>query len=157
MRSEALDTILEKYYYALGNTEKRFILSGCYDGLGRDYPDVLTLAAIIIITAISFLNEENANVSTLIRTSENGRKSAFKAKIFALIIFFCACQLLQMICELSVMIFRGESKELLFPVQSIPFLELSIQSNDNAKFSRYFRNEIIGIFFCGESSYAACC
>lgn len=123
MRSEALDVVLEKYYYALGYTEKRFILSGCYDGLGRDYPDVLMLAAIIIITAISFLNEENSNVSTLIRTSENGRKSAFKAKIFALIIFFCACQLLQMICELSVMIFRGESKELLFPVQSIPFFQ----------------------------------
>lgn len=119
-RSEALEALLEKYYYALGNTKNRFILSGCYDGLGRDYPDVLMLAAIIIITAVSFLNEESSDVSTLIRTTENGRKNAFKAKISALVSFICACQLLQTICELSVMTSRAESGELLFPVQSIP-------------------------------------
>lgn len=120
MRSDALDKVLEKYYYALEDTQNRFILSGNYDGLGQDFPDVFMLAAIIIITAAAFLNEESSNVSTLIRTSENGRKSAFKCKAFALLIFICACQFIRMICEFVVMISRGNIAELMFPVQSIP-------------------------------------
>ncbi len=120
MRSEALDIVLEKYYYALEDTRNRFILSGNYDGLGQDLPDIFMLTAIIIITAAAFLNEENTNVSTLVKTSENGRKSAFKCKAFALLIFICACQIIRMICELAVMISHGNTAELMFPVQSIP-------------------------------------
>ncbi|MDE5577728.1 MAG: hypothetical protein K2J11_10110, partial [Oscillospiraceae bacterium] len=121
MRSEALEAMLEKYYYALEDAENRFILNGSYDGLGSDYPDVFMLAAVIIITAAAFLTEESSNVSTFIRTSENGRKSTFKAKVFTLLIFICACQFLRMICELFVMIIRGDIVELLYPVQSIVF------------------------------------
>ena len=123
MRSEALEAVLEKYYYALNDTKNRYILSGSYDGLGRDYPDILMLAAIMIITAAAFLNEESSNVSTFIRTSENGRKGTFKAKIFTLMIFICACQFLCMVCELFVMISYGDIDELSYPIRSIPFFQ----------------------------------
>lgn len=123
MRSDALKSALEKYYYALGDTGKRFVTSGNYDGLNSDYPDFLMLAAIIIITSIAFLNEENSNVSTFIRTSVNGRKSAFKFKAIALAGFIFACQLLRVISELFVMFSRGEAAELSFPIQSIEFFQ----------------------------------
>lgn len=125
MRSEAFEAVLEKYYYALNDTENRYILSGSYDGLSRDYPDILMLTVIIIITAAAFLNEESSNVSTFIRTSENGRKGAFKAKIFTLLIFICACHFLCVVCELFVIFFHGEIAELSFPIQSIPFFQNS--------------------------------
>lgn len=123
LRAEAFNEVLEKYYYVLGNRENRFIAFGKYEGLGQDYPDVLMLVAIIIITATTFLNEENTNVSTLIRTSENGRRKVLKMKILALLIFICAGQFLRALCELSVMTLRGNIDELSFPVQSIPFFQ----------------------------------
>ena len=119
MRSNALKSLLEKYYYALGDTDKRFVTSCNYDGLNSDCPDFFMVAAIIIITSIAFLNEENSNVSTFIRTSVNGRKSAFKFKTIALAVFIFACQLLRVISELFVMLSLGEASELSFPLQSI--------------------------------------
>lgn len=148
MRSEALDIVLEKYYYALEDTQNRFILNGNYDGLGQDYPDVFMLAAIIIITAAAFLNEESSNVSTLIRTSENGRKSAFKSKITTLLIFICACQIIRVICELAAMISRGNTAELMFPVQSIPcFQNCKFDLTILQCFLAIFLMRLLGYFF----------
>lgn len=123
MHSDAFEMILEKYYYALGDTEKRFIISGNYESLKSDYPDFLMIAAVIIITAAAFLNEENSNLSMLIRTCENGRKCTFKFKVISLISFILACQLLRMLCELFVMTSNVGISELSFPVQSIDFFQ----------------------------------
>ncbi len=148
MRSEALDILLVKYYYTLEDTQNRFILSGNYDGLGQDLPDIFMLAAIIIITAAAFLNEESSNVSTLIRTSENGRKSAFKSKITALMIFICACQIIRVICELAVMVSRGNIAELMFPVQSIPsFQNCQYDFTILQCFLAMFLMRLLGYFF----------
>lgn len=125
MCSEALDMILEKYYYALGDTEKRFIICGNYESLKSDHIDFLMAAAVIIITAAAFLNEESSNVSALIRTSEKGRKCAFRFKVLSLMSFVLACQLLRMLCELFVMTSDVGISELSYPVQSIDFFQNS--------------------------------
>lgn len=128
MRTEAFDMVLEKYYYALENPENHYILSGRYDGLGQDYPDILLLLVIIIMTAAAFLNEEVSNISTLIRTSENGRKSTFRMKMTALLIFIGAGQFIRMICEFFAIISNGNLPELSYPIQSILYFQNCLYS-----------------------------
>lgn len=120
-RRDAFDIIFAQYSYALESPRDRYLTMGDYTGLGADIPDVLLLAAVILMTAGLFLNEEGSNVITFVRISENGKAKTLWGKIFSLLIFIFSCQIFRTLSELFVMASRGGLGELSYPVQSIEY------------------------------------
>ncbi|MCM1167117.1 MAG: DUF5050 domain-containing protein [Lachnospiraceae bacterium] len=120
-RSGAFDILMSKYNYASKNPENRYIINYEYSGLTRDYPDIFITLLVILLTAFLFLNEENSNVITIIRISENGMRKTLRSKIASVSILICAAHGISVVAELMFMLFRGKADELLFPLQSIEF------------------------------------
>lgn len=122
-RKESFDVLFEKYSYSLDDPEKRYITAGNYSGLARDYPDVFLLSAVIFLTTVLFLNEENSNVITTIRISVNGRQKTLRGKIISILLLTATYHLFSVILELSEMISVGNITELSYPVQSVVFFQ----------------------------------
>lgn len=120
-RSDAFEIIMAKYNYASKNPENRYIMFHEYNGLTRDFPDVLIALLVILSASFLFMNEESSNVITIIRISENGRIKTLRSKITSVLVLICAAQAISVITELLFMIFRGNVNELMFPLQSIEF------------------------------------
>lgn len=120
-RSDAFDILMSKYNYSSKNPENRYIMLNEYNGLTRDFPDILIVVLVILSTAFLFLNEESSNVITIIRISRNGMDKTLRSKIVSVLILICAAQGINMIAELLFMLFRGNINELMFPLQSIEF------------------------------------
>lgn len=122
-RKEALDLVMEKYYYAEKFPDCRYLTVGDYSALGQDFPDIPLLAAVIFLTALLFLNEETSNVITYIRIGENGRRKTLFGKIAALLVFVLSCQAARMAAELITLTSQGSFAELSYPIQSIEFFQ----------------------------------
>ncbi len=120
-RKEAFDILFGKYSYSLDDPEKRFMTIGTYSGLTQDLPDIFLLFAVIFLTAILFLSEEQSNVITFIRISPDGRQKTLFGKLAAIFTFTLVCHLFRVIAELFTMIHSGNSGELSYPIQSIEF------------------------------------
>lgn len=120
-RNNIFECVMEKYYYAEKSPENRYLTAGDYSALGQDYPDIILLAAVIILSVFLFLNEEMSNVITFIKMGENGRKKTLFGKLIALFIFIFLCQMERVVCEFVILISQVNSDELLYPVQSIEF------------------------------------
>lgn len=119
--SDAFNILMSKYNYASKKPENRYIMIHEYNGLTRDFPDVLIAVLVILSTSFLFLNEESSNAITIIRISENGRVKTLRSKIISISILICAAQGISVIVELLFMLFRGNVNELMFPLQSIEF------------------------------------
>lgn len=124
-RKAAFDSFLEEYEYAAEDPEKRYILSGNYDGFAADYPDVFILVFTILMTAALFLNEESSNVITFIRIYENGGAKTLSAKLLTLFFAIFALCLFRTGAEFLFMSIRGNFSELLYPLQSVEFFGTS--------------------------------
>lgn len=122
-RKEALDFVMEQYYYAEKSPDSRYLTVGDYSALGQDFPDIPLLAAVIFLTALLFLNEETSNVITYIRIGENGRNKTLFGKIAALLVFVLSCQAARMAAELITLTSQGSFAELSYPIQSIEFFQ----------------------------------
>ncbi len=122
-RKEALDLVMEQYYYAEKSPDARYLTVGDYSALGEDFPDIPLLAAVIFLTALLFLNEETSNVITFIRIGENGRNKTLLGKITALLVFVLSCQAVRMAAELIILISQGSFTELSYPIRSIEFYQ----------------------------------
>lgn len=120
---EALDLVMEQYYYAEKYPDCRYLTVGDYSALGQDFPDIPLLAAVIFLTAFLFLNEETSNVITYIRIGENGRNKTLFGKIAALLVFVLSCQAARMTAELITLTSQGSFAELSYPIQSIEFFQ----------------------------------
>ncbi len=120
-RSDAFDILMSKYNYASENPENRYIISQEYNGMVRDFPDVLITLLVILSTSFLFLNEESSNVITIIRISKNGMVKTLRSKITSVLILICAAHGISVITELLFMLIRGNVNELMFPLQSIEF------------------------------------
>lgn len=121
-RSSAFDRYFEKYNYAKEQPSKRYIISSEFNGLTRDFPDVVFLIFVIFVTSNLFLTEENSNMVSLIKSYGSGRKT-FCDKIFSLcIVIFSA---IFFICgiEFLVMAFRCDFSELKYPIQSLSYFK----------------------------------
>ena len=122
-RKEALDLVMEQYYYAEKSPDSHYLTFGDYSALGQDFPDIPLLAAVIFLTALLFLNEETSNVITYIRIGENGRNKTLFGKIAALLVFVLSCQAARMAAELITLTSQGSFAELSYPIQSIEFFQ----------------------------------
>lgn len=122
-RKEALDFVMEQYYYAEKSPDSRYLTVGDYSALGQDFPDIPLLAAVIFLTALLFLNEETSNVITYIRIGENGRNKTLFGKIAALLVLVLSCQAARMAAELIALTSQGSFTELSYPIQSIEFFQ----------------------------------
>ncbi len=120
-RKEAFDVLFGKYSYSLDDPEKRFMTIGDYNGLTQDLPDIFLLFAVIFLTAILFLSEEQSNVITFIRISPDGRQKTLFGKLAAIFTFTFVCHLFRTFAELFAMLLAGNSGELSYPIQSIEF------------------------------------
>ncbi len=151
-RSDAFDILMSKYNYASENPENRYIISQEYNGMARDFPDVMLTVLVILSTSFLFLNEESSNVITIIRISENGMVKTLRSKIISVLILICAAHGISVIAELLFMIVRGNVNELMFPLQSIEFyrncpFEISILS----AFFAISAIKLLGYFFLAAS------
>ncbi len=151
-RSDAFDILMSKYNYASENPENRCIISNGYNGLTRDFPDVLITILVILSTSFLFLNEESSNVITIIRISKNGMVKTLRSKIISVLILICAAHGISVIAELLFMLIRGSANELMFPLQSIEFyrncpFEISILS----AFFVISAIKLLGYFFLAAS------
>lgn len=124
-RRTAFNMLLTKYYYASENPENRYILTGNYNGISVDYPDVFFLLLVILMTATLFLNEESSNVITFIRITQNGKSRTLSAKILSLVIMIFWVRLFGTCAEFIFICFRGSFDELMFPLQSINYFGTS--------------------------------
>lgn len=122
-RKEALDFVMEQYYYAEKSPDSRYLTVGDYSALGQDFPDILMLVSVIILTAFLFLNEETSSVITFIKITENGRRKTFLGKIIALFVFIISCQVVRVSCEWIMLILQGNPEELAYPIQSVEFFQ----------------------------------
>ncbi|MCM1166928.1 MAG: hypothetical protein NC299_14850 [Lachnospiraceae bacterium] len=112
----------EKYNYASGLIQDRYITLGEYGGLGRDIPDIIFLAFTIYITAITFLSEESSNMTVLIKSSPNSGKMLL-GKILSLFGMLLSVGIFRMLAELFTIASRGSFAELKYPIQSIQFFQ----------------------------------
>lgn len=122
-RKEALDFVMEQYYYSEKSPDSRYLTVGDYSALGQDFPDIPLLAAVIFLTALLFLNEETSSVITFIKITENGRRKTFLGKIIALFVFIISCQVVRVSCEWIMLILQGNPEELAYPIQSVEFFQ----------------------------------
>lgn len=122
-RKDAFDLIFAQYSYALESPNNRYLTAGNYSGLGADFPDVLMLALVIFMTAVLFMNEESSGVITFVRISENGRQKTLLGKFVAISVFLVFGQIFRMLLELSVMLIRGNIRELAYPISTIHFFK----------------------------------
>ncbi len=120
-RKEAFDVLFGKYSYSLDDPEKRYMTIGDYSGLTQDLPDIFLLFAVIFLTAILFLSEEQSNVITFIRISPDGQQKTLFGKLAAIFTFTFVCHLFRTFSELFAMLLSGNSGELSYPIQSIEF------------------------------------
>ncbi len=151
-RSDAFDILMSKYNYASKNPKNRYIISNGYNGMTRDFPDVLITLLVILSTSFLFLNEESSNVITIIRISKNGMVKTLRSKITSVLILICAAHGISVITELLFMLIRGNVNELMFPLQSIEFyrncpFEISILS----AFFAISAIKLLGYFFLAAS------
>ncbi len=151
-RSDAFDILMAKYNYASENPENRYIISQEYNGMTRDFPDILLTVLVILSTSFLFLNEESSNVITIIRISKNGMVKTLRSKVTSVLILICAAHGISVIAELLFMIVRGNVNELMFPLQSIEFyrncpFEISILS----AFLAISAIRLLGYFFLAAS------
>lgn len=121
-RTDAFNLILQKYNYANVSREKRYIIAGEYNGLSRDYPDIIFLVFAVYFASTLFLTEETSSMMTLIKSYGNGRKSLC-GKIFSLFSLCVLAALFIMLVELAFMISRGNLSELNYPIQSIQYFQ----------------------------------
>lgn len=122
-RSEAFDLLFEQYSYALEAPNDRYLTVGDYSGMAADFPDILTLALVIFLTAILFLNEEISGVITFVRISANGKQKTFFGKISAISIFIILAYIFRTLLEFFVIISRGDICELSYPLRTIEFFQ----------------------------------
>lgn len=122
-RDEAFQILFEQYSYAKGDPQNRYIMSGKYDGLGADMPDVCLLSLIIVSTAFLFLSEENSCMITFIRISENGKRKTFGGKIASILMLILFGWIFSVLSQFLVMILRGNYYELGYPLRTIEFFQ----------------------------------
>lgn len=122
-KKESFDLVMEKVSYAEKSPENRYLTMGEYIALGQDFPDILMLVSVIILTAFLFLNEETSSVITFIKITENGRRKTFLGKIIALFVFIISCQVVRVSCEWIMLILQGNPEELAYPIQSVEFFQ----------------------------------
>ncbi len=151
-RSDAFDILMSKYNYASEDPENRYIISQEYNGMTRDFPDILLTVLVILSTSFLFLNEESSNVITIIRISKNGMAKTLRSKIISVLILICAAHGISVIAELLFMLSHGSVNELMFPLQSIEFyrncpFEISILS----AFFAISAIRLLGYFFLAAS------
>ncbi len=120
-KAQALELTFEKYNYVSEAADKRYFIVGEYNGLCRDYPDVLFVAFVVFLTALSFLGEESSQMITLIRAYPKGKSSTLYAKIGALGVFFLIAQILASGCEFLFLCREGGLEALSYPIQSISY------------------------------------
>ncbi len=120
-RRDAFDILFGKYSYSLDDPGKRYMTIGDYSGLTQDFPDIFLLFAVIFLTAILFLSEEQSNVITFIRISPDGQQKTLFGKLAAIFTFTFVCHLFRTFAELFAMLLAGNSGELSYPIQSIEF------------------------------------
>lgn len=120
-REDAFELLLEKYTFAKEAPDARYILSGNYDGLTVDIPDVALLAVVIYIAAALFLGEEISNMIGFIRISQNGRGKTYANKILVLLTSILLCSIIRLALEFVFLLRSGRLSDLRFPVQSIKF------------------------------------
>lgn len=121
-RSDVFDLFLQKYNYAKDSAENRYIISTEYNGLSRDYPDIIFLVFAVYFASTLFLTEETSSMMTLIKSYGNGRKSLC-GKIFSLFSLCVLAALFIMLVELAFMILRGNAVEFNYPIQSIQYYQ----------------------------------
>lgn len=122
-KKESFDLVAEKVSYAEKSPENRYLTTGEYIALGQDFPDILMLVSVIILTAFLFLNEETSNIITFIKITENGRQKTFLGKIIALFVFIISCQAARVSCEWIMLILQGNPEDLAYPIQSVEFFQ----------------------------------
>lgn len=122
-KKESFELVVEKLSYAEKSPENRYLTTGEYIALGQDFPDILMLVSVIILTAFLFLNEETSNVITFIKITENGRQKTFLGKIIALFVFIISCQAVRVSCEWIMLILQGNPEDLAYPIQSVEFFQ----------------------------------
>lgn len=120
---EAFQILFEQYSYAKGDQQNRYIMSGKYDGLGADMPDICLLSLIIVSTAFLFLSEENSGMITFIRISENGKRKTFGGKIASILMLILFGWIFSVLSQFLVMILRGNYYELGYPLRTIEFFQ----------------------------------
>lgn len=120
-KAQALELVFQRYNYVSEDADRRYFIAEEYNGLCRDYPDVLLVALVVIFGAISFLGEESSQMITLIKAYPNGKSKTLYAKIAALGIFIAAAQVLASGCELLFLCRECGLQALSYPIQSISY------------------------------------
>lgn len=123
MRSEPFNELFTRYSHALADPEKRYVLKGNYDGMTVDFADFPFILLIVFSTAMLFLGEENSNMITFLRISENGRHKTFFAKIVSIALLIIAGSVFRMAAEFVMLNIRGSFEELFYPIQSIVYFD----------------------------------
>ncbi len=122
-RSEGFNVFFKQYSYAKDFPENRYLITGTYDGLYMDFPNVFLLVLVIFMTAFLFQNEESSNMITFIRISKNGKQKTLFGKLFSIIILIVFGQLFSSISEFVAMTTQGSLHELGYPIQSIEYFQ----------------------------------
>ncbi len=122
-RAEPFNELFTRYSHAVADPERRYILSGNYDGMTVDFADLPFILLIVFSTAMLFLTEENSKMITFMRISENGQGRTFRAKIVSLALLIVAGSVFGTAAEFVMLNVRGSFEELSYPIQSIVYFD----------------------------------